>query len=394
VPRTQSDRSFLNSKEWVNTAIKIAGSKRGGTFESAKHITNHIIRYYRDSFLATCEIQRVPVSKPMSATKFQAMLRAGGVSGTGKRELKKHLSAHLGKGFCPTRRSVYTLSEGHCEVYSGSIEFTYDGNEKAEFFEWTKKNINDEITVYLQRHLNSKSITPSEVKRVQVVVGRDHGDTAFQFGVSVSVDLIGDRIIDFEVTVCESICRKDTGKLIKRTILTRLTKGLEIVATWHLHIESNNNGLLECEFKQNCSINSHIVDIYLTGDLAFQAMALGKESMSGWWCMQYKATRSQFMDENSKMWTMDELVRCGIIGKSTNDNKPKLGIKQRPWWPFIPLTNYVPPLLHCEIGIGNVIFELLRDIINEHKEIYAPGEEVITQSHNLTTSDGSKIQVR
>jgi hypothetical protein len=43
VPRTQSDHSFLNSKEWVDTAaIQIAGSKCGGTFESAKRITNHI----------------------------------------------------------------------------------------------------------------------------------------------------------------------------------------------------------------------------------------------------------------------------------------------------------------------------------------------------------------
>ena len=84
VPQTQSDRSFLNSKEWVDTAIQIAGSKRGVTFESAKRITNHIIRYYWDSFLAAW----VPVSKPMSATQFQAMLCAGGVSGTGERELK------------------------------------------------------------------------------------------------------------------------------------------------------------------------------------------------------------------------------------------------------------------------------------------------------------------
>jgi len=43
VPRTQSDRSFLNLKEWFDTVIQIAGSKRGGTFESAKRITNHII---------------------------------------------------------------------------------------------------------------------------------------------------------------------------------------------------------------------------------------------------------------------------------------------------------------------------------------------------------------
>ena len=125
--------------------------------------------------------------------------------------------------------------------------------------------------------MNSKSITPSEVKRIQVVVGGDHGDTAFQFGASVSVDLIGDRIIEFEVTVCELICRKDTGKLIERTILIRLTKGLEIVATWHLCIELNNHdGLLECKFKQNSSINSHIVSIYLTGRLGFPSDGPGE----------------------------------------------------------------------------------------------------------------------
>jgi hypothetical protein len=185
----------------------------GGTFEYVKRIKNYIIRYYWDSFLAAYETQRVSVSKPMSASKFQAMLCAGGVSGTGERELKKHLSAHLGKGFCPTRRSIDMLTEGHCKVYYGSIKFTYDGKEKAEFIEWTEKNINDKITVYLQWHLNSKSITPSEVKRVQVVAGGDHGDTAFQFGASVSVDLIHDRIIDVEVSVCGLICHKDTGKL-------------------------------------------------------------------------------------------------------------------------------------------------------------------------------------
>jgi hypothetical protein len=196
-----------------------------------------------------------------------------------------------------------------------------------------------------------------------VVVGGDHGDTAFQFGASVSVNLTGNRIIDFEVSVCELICRKDTGKLFKSTILTRLPKGLEIVATWHLHIDMKDDGLLECKFKQTCSSNSHNVNMYVTGDLAFQAMALGKESMAGWWCMLRKASRRQFLDKNSKMWMMDELVRCGTIAESSI-NEPQLRVKQRPWWPFIPLTNYVSPLLHCEIGIGNNIFELFRDIIN------------------------------
>ena len=44
------------------------------------------------------------------------------------------------------------------------------------------------------------------------------------------------------------------------------------------------------------------------------------------------------------------------------------------------LTNYVSPLLHCEIGIGNDMFQLLREVINEYIEQYAPGEESIRTS--------------
>jgi hypothetical protein len=108
-------------------------------------------------------------------------------------------------------------------------------------------------------------------------------------------------------------------------------------------------------------------------------MALGKKKMAGWWCMLCKSAKSKFMDVPEEMWSMDEYVRCGIIAENNND-KPQLGVKQKLWWLFIPLTHYVSPLLHCEIGIGNVIFEKLRDIINELIEIYAPGEESIRAS--------------
>jgi hypothetical protein len=52
---------------------------------------------------------------------------------------------------------------------------------------------------------------PANTERVQVVLGGNHGDTAFQFSASVSVHLRDDAIIDFEVSVCELICQKDTG---------------------------------------------------------------------------------------------------------------------------------------------------------------------------------------
>ena len=60
---------------------------------------------------------------------------------------------------------------------------------------------------------------PTNVLRVQAVIGSDHGNTAFQFGASVSVELSDDRIIDFKVSICELTCRKDTGRLLEETIL-------------------------------------------------------------------------------------------------------------------------------------------------------------------------------
>jgi hypothetical protein len=140
------------------------------------------------------------------------MLNAGKVTGTGERELKKHLSSHLGKGFCPTQRSINMLSEGHGVVHYGSKHFTYDGKEKSEFVQWTEKNIDEEITMYLQRHLSSKSIQPCDFKHVQMVIGGDHGDTAFQFSALVLVELADNRYINFEVLVWELICRKYTGR--------------------------------------------------------------------------------------------------------------------------------------------------------------------------------------
>ena len=53
-----------------------------------------------------------------------------------------------------------------------------------------------------------------------------------------------------------------------------------------------------------------ITEVFVTGDLAFQAMALGKKLMAGHHCMQCKASQLQFSD-SCELWNMKELMRCG-----------------------------------------------------------------------------------
>ena len=43
VPTNLSDCSFLNNKEWLDTAIQISGSKHKGTFGAAFRIAIHLI---------------------------------------------------------------------------------------------------------------------------------------------------------------------------------------------------------------------------------------------------------------------------------------------------------------------------------------------------------------
>ncbi len=138
------------------------------------------------------------------------MMSASEVSGKGEQEIKKHLKAHLEPGFCPSRRCIGMLSEGHGVVNYGCIN-TYEWKQQEEYIEGSEKRLYDKIARYLERHLQSKSAKPADVLCIQAVAGGDHGDTAFQFVASVSAELSGDEIMDFEVSVCKLIYQRDTG---------------------------------------------------------------------------------------------------------------------------------------------------------------------------------------
>jgi hypothetical protein len=164
-----------------------------------------------------------------------------------------------------------------------------------------QKKLDKEITLELNRHLSSKSVMPTNVRCVQVVIGGNHGNTAFQFGASVSVKLSDNRIINFEVSIWELVCRRDTGHLLEELILQQLTSGLETIPTFQLHLFTDyESGVLVVVYPDPCSnvTPGHIpiTKVFVTGDLAFQAMALGKDSMAGHHCMQYKSSRQQLTD--------------------------------------------------------------------------------------------------
>jgi len=92
------------------------------------------------------------------------------------------------------------------------------------------------------------------------------------------------------------------------------------MATSPLYIYKDAEGNILCKFSETCPTTTTKhgtmailqVDLYVTGDLAFQAMALGKESMSGHWCMQCTMQMQCTLTEAQYMIPLEERVRASI----------------------------------------------------------------------------------
>lgn len=123
------------------------------------------------------------------------------------------------------------------------------------------------------------------------------------------------------------------------------------------------------------------VNLYITGDLAFYAIILGKDGMSPKWCHLCQVKEKERAEGVlGELWTIKSYVDAYETKVATGQyshpsTKSYMGVKTRVWWDFIPISHYVVPLLHCLIGVGNDILNKFRRIVADEIECL-PEEEV------------------
>jgi hypothetical protein len=79
------------TKSWIDKALKNKESTHDSTFESAFGVSNHLCRFYRDSFVAAIEKQGIAISQPLSTVQYVGMMSALNIAGMKERELTKYL---------------------------------------------------------------------------------------------------------------------------------------------------------------------------------------------------------------------------------------------------------------------------------------------------------------
>ena len=168
-------------------------------------------------------------------------------------------------------------------------------------------------------------------------------------------------------------CKKDTYKVLRETITVPLNASLQRIIdlgsslSIYRDVDSSIKMTWGRPSIEKTVLASAPVSLFLTGDLAFYAIVLGKENMSPHWCWRCMLQKKAWTEDPTLVgepWSHDTLkerltkLQSGELDK--NKASDQLGVTAKALFPTIPVQNIlVPPLHNNELFINHPIKSLI-----------------------------------
>jgi len=112
----------------------------------------------------------------------------------------------------------------------------------------------------------------------------------------------------------------------------------------------------------------HVVPfkVYVVGDLAFYATALGKDGSSGQHCYLCNIPRLELQSPEHKKGELWSLQKLQTTYESLDDSTKRVqGVVGKPLIDCVDVDQYLPPLMHKMMGTENVLLDSILDAINK-----------------------------
>jgi hypothetical protein len=234
----------------------------------------------------------------------------------------------------------------------------------------------------------SDELMISNINNVDLVLGGDHGQRKFRMVVKVVVRKVSMEAIDsWPVKIGHIDCKKDSYDVLQSTIAPHLNNDLKTIKESKLLLfkkvcgdgstyytcqigkydptdpnaprfvfDDGSHHDATIQFVRACSIR-----VVFTGDLAWYAAALGKVNMSGNWCCWCKLAASEWQDDRHEPGEAWSLLSMNELREQLNRKEIKdtpmnrKGIVMVELFDCVDVFEYIYPILHSEIGLGNYI---------------------------------------
>ena len=264
-----------------------------------------------------------------------------------------------------------------------------------EMYFWNKPLI-PSLSSGLSFRLFSNNTNDKGIDNVDLVLGGDHGQRKFRMLMKVIMrkeDMT--KIDEFIIKIAHIDCKHETYHSLRSTITPtincdlnelkgkkvlvfrmehegkfkytcQVSKGIsEDTPAPHFICPITQTPLPEFEYVRQCNIR-----IVVTGDLAFYAAVLGKVNGAGHWCTWCQHSYNDWKGENHQAglkWTLLRMAtrREQLFNKELkNTSANRKGIKEICLFDGIEIYQYIFPILHTEIGLGNYFLNSFFDWID------------------------------
>ena len=191
---------------------------------------------------------------------------------------------------------------------------------------------------------------------LHLILSADHGQKAFRCNVT-AVAISENRKVVFEkhMLVGHIECRKDTRRLL---LESGITNGI------------NNSLKKACSSNLVCSSTPILVKLKGTADLAFNSLALGKESMSGNHCWRCSARWQHFQKDpftRGEKWAVESMkerfqkLESGELSRKNKDLE--CGLTHPMLFDCIEIEDWMCPVLHAVDLLANTVFDYFQKYI-------------------------------
>ncbi len=214
-------------------------------------------------------------------------------------------------------------------------------------------------------------VADEHLKWCDIVVGGDHGQGAFHFPLKLILKYDNHPPVELEKWLGEVVCDKESYELFQKTMADPLQASMlnmfenKVVATGK---DYDGRLLVNRKTRETQYAKAGIPDdeenfisvpfcIFMTGDLSFFALILGKASSatSCYLCNLPNSKWKPHGHEKGTAWTLDRLFQTNL--RVTNRTKVVDGVKRRPLLTTLEVDRFLPPTMHIMLGIGNNLLD-------------------------------------
>ena len=386
VPSINKQRLFLNAKEWMQSIIEHSTTNDTSTFDAVTVLIRVLLALNPMAFThVAAEVPDSCLSKHKLAPDIQeAMMHKANLTLTQLRTIKSYL-CYANMDMLQPENVIKSMQ---VTDFVKPVSTPYKECGTRTKVSWHMPV--DELLLFnTNKALLAHSFDCLNLCNAHVILVGDHGQGAFRMMATLLLivrqhrrprrstvnEYIGTKLALEVDGQCGYIqCQKDTYNVLKDTIAIPINEDLwRVKNKGRVTIYRASDGTVKMcwgniHTQQGDVLQSAKVEIFMVGDLAFYAMALGKENMAPHWCWRCQLSKKEWTNDPDSVgepWTVQNMkshlakLESGELNKNKS-NKVR-GITQQMSFDSIWICNTLVPSLHNnELFLNTPIKELLR----------------------------------